>query len=376
MKIAVNTRFLLKEKMEGFGWFTYETVKRIVQDHPEHEFLFFFDRPFDNRFIFSSNVTPLVLSPPARHPILFKIWFNWSVTRALKKHKADLFFSPDGFLSLKTDVPQIGVIHDLNFEHYPEDLPASPRKYLRQYFPLFAKKARQLLTVSGYSKQDIVKTYGIPEAKITVAHNGGSELYHPLSANEQEKVKAELTGGTEYFIYVGALHARKNIERMIKAFDLFKQKSQSKTKLVIVGEKLWANQPVERTFEELASKNDILFTGHLAIEKLCNYVAASKALVLVSYFEGFGIPLVEAMRAQTAILCGNKTSLPEVAGDAAVLVDPFSEDSIKDGFLELDSNKTLRQQLIKNGIQRVDNFSWDKSAKIIWSVIEKELKQP
>src|SRR6056300_399785 len=113
MRIAINTRFLLKGKMEGFGWFTYETVKRMVMDHPEHTFIFFFDRPYDSHYVFAKNVIPIVLRPPARHPILFKIWFNYSITRALKKHKADVFFSPDGYLSLRTTVPQIGVIHDL-----------------------------------------------------------------------------------------------------------------------------------------------------------------------------------------------------------------------------------------------------------------------
>ena len=129
MRIAVNTRFLLPKKMEGFGWYTFETISRIVKKHPEHEFFFFFDRPFDKKFIFASNVTPVVLNPPARHPILFKIWFDRSVTKALKKYQCDAFISPDGYLSLKTDVPQLGVIHDLNFEHHPKDIPASALKY-------------------------------------------------------------------------------------------------------------------------------------------------------------------------------------------------------------------------------------------------------
>ena len=155
MRIAINTRFLLTHKMEGFGWYTFEIVKRLVENHPEHTFIFFFDRAYDERFIFGENVTPVVLKPQARHPILFKIWFDRSVTKALKKHKADIFFSPDGYLSLRTEIPQIGVIHDINFEHFPEDLPKSPRNYLRKYFPKFANKANHILTVSESSKQDI-----------------------------------------------------------------------------------------------------------------------------------------------------------------------------------------------------------------------------
>ena len=114
MRIAVNTRLLIKDKLEGIGWFTYEVLIRIVRNNPQHEFLFFFDRPYASDFVFASNVTPIVLYPQARHPILFNIWFDYSVSRALKKHKADVFFSPDGMLSLTTKVPQVNVVHDLN----------------------------------------------------------------------------------------------------------------------------------------------------------------------------------------------------------------------------------------------------------------------
>ncbi|MBU6205399.1 MAG: glycosyltransferase family 1 protein, partial [Bacteroidetes bacterium] len=100
MNIAVNTRFLLSNKLEGIGWFTYETLKRITRAHPEHQFHFLFDRPYHNEFIFSGNITPHILPPPARHPLLWYWWFEQSVPSVLKKIKADLFLSTDGFLSL------------------------------------------------------------------------------------------------------------------------------------------------------------------------------------------------------------------------------------------------------------------------------------
>src|SRR5512139_2040469 len=102
MRIAVNTRLLIKDKLEGIGWFTYETLKRITRKHPEHEFIFLFDRPFDKEFIFAQNIIPVIITPEARHPILWYLWFEYSVPRALKKYKADIFLSPDGYLSLST----------------------------------------------------------------------------------------------------------------------------------------------------------------------------------------------------------------------------------------------------------------------------------
>ena len=140
MKIAINTRFLLPTKLEGFGWFTHEVTKRIAEQHPEHEFFFFFDRKYEDKFVYAKNVTPVVINPPARHPFLYYLWFEFGVKRALKKYNIDVFFSPDGYLSLKTEVKQIPVIHDLSFLHYPKDIPFFNRKYVKYFFPKFAKK--------------------------------------------------------------------------------------------------------------------------------------------------------------------------------------------------------------------------------------------
>lgn len=373
MRIAINTRFLLPHKMEGFGWFTYETVRRIVLTHPEHHFIFFFDRPFDPKFIFADNVEGVVLRPQTRRPLLFRIWFNYSVTKALKKYKADIFFSPDGYLSLKTTIPQIGVIHDLNFEHFPEDLPAWARNYLKKYFPLFAKKASHIITVSEYSKLDIEQTYGIAPNKITVAHNGGSEVYQRLSIDEKSATRQNLTDGKEYFIYVGALHARKNVSRLLQAFDQFKSSTDSDTELVIVGEKLWADKSLESVYDKMLHSSAVRFTGHLDIDLLSKYVGSAKALVLVSYFEGFGIPLVEAMRCGIPVLSGDLTSLPEVTGNAGITVDPFSVDEISEGLKKLDSDETLCKKFGEIGLERSKQFTWDRSAEIIWSVLQKYL---
>ena len=374
MKIAINTRFLLKGKMEGFGWFTYETVKRIVLAHPEHTFLFFFDRPFDEKFLFADNVQPLVLAPPARHPILFKIWFDYSVTRALKKHQADLFFSPDGFLSLRTSIPQVGVIHDLNFEHYPKDIPKGPRKYLQSNFPKFAQKAQHIITVSQYSKEDLVATYGIDPDKITVAHNGGSDQFHPIAEHQQQKIRSQYTNDKPYFIFVGALHPRKNLDRLLRAFDLFKENHSSDIQLLIVGTPLFRGSGPSETLSKLKYKDEVHFSGHVPLSELTLLMGSALALTFVSYFEGFGIPMVEAMRAGTPILAGNATSLPEVGGEAALYVDPFDIASIASGLNEIATDSKLRAKLIELGHSRSQKFTWELSADIIWEVISTELE--
>ena len=351
-----------------------ETLKIIVLNHPEHEFYFLFDRKFDTSFIFAKNVTPIIIGPPARHPILFKIWFNHSVTRALKKIDADIFLSPDGFLSLKTSIPQIAVIHDLNFEHHPEDLPKSYMKYYKKYFPLFARKATRIITVSEFSKKDIGSQYAISLNKIEVAYNGVSDNFSPSDIPTIKSTQMKFTEGKPYFVYVGALHARKNIERMLLAFDQFKKNTSSDFKMLIVGEKIWKNTKFESTLENLSAKKDVLFTGRLTSSDLNKVIGSSNGLVYVSYFEGFGIPIIEGMKCEVPVITSNVTCMPEIAGNAAILVDPFSINSISNGMEEL-LDKERYDKFVQLGKKRVSCFSWDNTAKIVWSCIEDVLDE-
>ena len=369
MRIAINTRFLLPTKMEGFGWYTYEVVKRLIEQHPEHEFILFFDRKYDEKFVFGKNATPVILNPPARHPILFYIWFEHSVRRALKKYKADIFFSPDGYLSLKSNTKQVGVIHDINFEHNPQDIPKTMRKYLCKYFPHFASKADHILTVSEYSKKDICSTYGIDPEKVTVAWNGASEKFKALTQSTKEEVRQKYTLGNPYFLFVGALHPRKNVGRLIQAFEIFKNRNpESQEKLVIVGEELFGNKLGTIEISDSIRKH-IIFTGHVALEDLAKLMGAAKIFTFVPYFEGFGIPLVEAMKCGTPILSANKTSLPEVAGNAALYCDPFDVNDISEKLEELANNPTLQLELSQLGLERSNLFSWNKTAQGVWDVI-------
>ncbi|MDG1147970.1 MAG: glycosyltransferase family 1 protein [Crocinitomicaceae bacterium] len=369
MRIAVNTRFLLASKMEGFGWYTYEVVKRLVEKHPEHDFIFFFDRPFDKKFIFGDNVTPVILNPPARHPFLFYIWFEFSVKRALKKYKADVFLSPDGYLSLKSKVKQIAVIHDINFEHNPDDIPWLMRKYLRRFFPKFAHKAAHILTVSEYSKKDICSKYSIDTSKVSPLWNGASSQFKPLHLDQKNSARLTYANGNPYFLFVGALHPRKNVGRLIAAFEQFKQENpEDQHKLVIVGTEMFGKKLNGIEISPFV-RDHILFTGHVSLSDLAEIMGAASLLTYIPYFEGFGIPLVEAMKCGTPILSGNKTSLPEVAGDAAIYCDPFNIDDIREKMSYIVKNPAIQKELSQKGLKRSTLFSWDNTADEIWKVI-------
>ncbi len=373
MIIAVNTRLLLKDKLDGIGWFAFETFKRITQQHPEHQFIFFFDRPFHNDFVFAENVTPVVLHPPSRHPVLWYLFFEWSVVKALKKYKADVFISPDGWLSLRTKVKSLAVIHDLNFEHFPQFVKFSHRLYMNYFFHRFARKADRIVTVSEYSKNDIATMYGISKDKIDVVFNGSHDLYKPVNDEIKNKIRVTFTDGNPYFIFIGSLHPRKNLVNLFKAFDVFRKTYTTKTKLVLVGHKQWWNNEISETYNNMEFKEEVVFTGRLAPEILNELLASSLALTYVSLFEGFGIPIVEAFYAETAVITSNVTSMPEIAGDAALLVDPFSITSIAEAMHKIDSDKELRDSLIEKGRIRRLNYSWGLTAEKLWESIEKIL---
>ena len=374
MIIAVNTRLLIKNRLDGIGWFTFETLKRITVQHPEHKFVFLFDRPYHKDFIFSDNIEPIVLFPPARHPVLWFIFFEWSVYKALKKYKADIFLSTDGWVSLRSDIKTINVIHDINFEHFPKFLKLSHRIYMKFFFRRFAKKSDKILTVSKFSKTDITSLYNLENGKVDVIYNGANSNYKPIGDLEKIEIKKQYSIENDFFIFISSIHPRKNIENILISFDKFKNETNSKTKFIIVGDKQWWNNSIKKTYKSIKFKNDIIFTGILPPEILNKLLSSSKALIYTSLYEGFGIPIVEAFNAETAVITSNITSMPEIAGDAALLINPYSIDDICNALKKIDINNDLRIELIEKGKQRKNLFNWDKTALGLWKTIEELLK--
>lgn len=371
MIIAVNTRLLLTEKLEGIGWFAYETLKRITQNHPEHKFIFIFDRKYSEEFIFSENIRPVVVHPQARHPFLWYLFFDWGVPHILRKYRADLFLSPDGWLSLRTKVKSLPVIHDLNFFHYPDFATWSNRKYYYYFFPRFIRKAERIATVSEFSKADIAKQFSVNPEKIDVVFNGARDVLAPLDENMQNEVRKKYTGGCPFFLFIGLIHKRKNVDNLIKAFDEFKQSVTSNIRLLIVGSLKYWDEEVQEAWDNSHFREDIIFTGRLETSELNRVVASAAALVYASHFEGFGIPILEAMYCDVPVITSKVSSMPEVGGDAALYVDPASVDSIKEAMLKVFCDVNLRNYLIEKARVQRNKFTWDKTAALLWQSIEK-----
>lgn len=373
MQIVVNTRLLLKNKLDGIGWFSYQTLKRMTQAQPDVHFVFLFDRPYDEEFIFSDNITPLIIGPQARHPFLYYAWFQFSVKSILNRLQPDLFLSPDGFLSLGTQCKQLPVIHDLNFVHHPKDVRPLTSRYYNYFFPKYAKAASRIATVSEYSKQDISQTYGIATSKIDVVYNGINEGFKPLSNEEKASVRKQYSKDKPYFLFVGSQSPRKNLVRLIEAFAILKKQESSEYLLLITGANFWGESELRKAIEQSGVKEDVIFTGRIEQSELEKIMASAFALTFVPYFEGFGIPIIEAMQCGVPVICANTTCLPEIADDAALYINPFETEDIAHQMRVICRDETLRQQLIQKGFVQKEKYSWDKSANLLWESITKAI---
>jgi glycosyltransferase involved in cell wall biosynthesis len=183
-------------------------------------------------------------------------------------------------------------------------------------------------------------------------------------------IREKYTDGVPYFLFVGALHPRKNVAGLLKAFDTFKIKSDSPTKLLIVGGEMHKTGEISETWQKMKFKNHVVFTGRVAQKELYGILGAALALTFVPFFEGFGIPILEAMNAGVPVICSNTTSMPEVGGDAVLYAEPENFNQIVVAMEKIARDSDLRNDLIEKGFNQKMNFSWDKTARLLWESIK------
>ena len=364
-RIALNARLLISGKLEGIGRFTHQCFKRLVQSRPNDKFLLIFDRRPAEEFQYGPNVESVVLMPPARRPWLFDIWFDYSVTRKLKKWNADIFVSTDGYISRRTQIPQLNVIHDINFEHNPNWLPKRYANHFKKRFPEYGRLATKLCTVSEFSKQDIASCYDLDASNISVIPNAPDSTFKPINEDAKQNSRKQFSKGNPYIVFVGSLHPRKNIQGMINAFLEYKNRG-GKYDLLMVGVSMWKDE------KKLVS--NVHYAGRLNDQNLANAVAGAEAMLYLPFFEGFGVPIVEAMASGVPVVASNTSSVPEVCGGAAsALVDPEDKKGAANSLIQLEQDEQWRKIIIEKGLKRSMDFSWDTSAELLSKYIDQTL---
>jgi len=263
--------------------------------------------------------------------------------------------------------PVVATIHDLSFEHLPGTFNRRSRAQLRLTVRRTARNAAQILTLSEFSRRDVIETYGIDPDHVAVTPAAAAAHFRPV-ANETELRRIRATYGIErdYILALGSIQPRKNLVRLINAYSSLWSKRQhlAMPQLVIAGKRGWLERETMRAAEASSAAHEIQFIGYVEEPALPGLLSGAICFAYPSYFEGFGLPILEAMQCGTPVIAGNQTSLPEVAGDAAVLVNPFDETAIADALGNIVENPDRRAALRVKGIERAKQFSWQQTARM------------
>jgi glycosyltransferase involved in cell wall biosynthesis len=375
INIGINAWVLRNKNYDGIGFFTIYTIKELCKNSPEWNFFVFVDWNYNETFFNEfKNCKVVKVFPPLRHPILYVLVLEILIPIILMLYKIDRFVGMDGMLSLISKTKQIPVIYDLNYYHYPENLPFKNRVFYNIVFKKYAKKANEIITISEFSKSDINNTYKIENSKIHVVYCGVNTEFKKIDSDEQNSIRTRYTGGNDYFTSLGSIHPRKNILNLLKAYHLFKTQTTSNTKLVLIGKFLWNNQILIDEIDKMHLRENVIFTGRLNDEETQKVLGSSKGLIFISIFEGFGIPLLEAFNADVPVICSNTTSLKEISGEAALKVDPLNIQEIASAIKELDENEQLRLELSKKGQFEKLKYNWSKTGTLMKNTISDSLK--
>ena len=298
------------------------------------------------------------------------LWSQIALPLFLYQHKnIDVYFSPAHYLPHFCPVPQVVTIHDLAYLYFPEDFTKKDLWQLKNWTKFSVSRARQIIAVSKTTKKDIVKNYGIDETKINVIYNGYEKMSNKL------KIPFDFAQGKEKFIlFVGTIQPRKNLEVLVDAFSKFSQTNKD-FRLVIVGKKGWLYESIFKKVKMTKLEKKIIFTDYVTDSELIKYYKNAFCLVLPSLYEGFGIPVLEAMSYDCPTIVSMTSSLLEVGGDASLYFDPKNSDDLLEKLNTLHENKELRKELISKGRQRIKDFSWEKCGRETLSILRSVLNE-
>lgn len=370
MTIAVNAIFWAASNKEGYGFFVEQIFSILIKKYPEHRFILVADRPFEEEIKWPTNVKIIITGPKTKHAFSFKWWYDFALPLAIKKHKPAILIQPFGFCSLTTSTPQLLVVHDLAFRHYPQFVAGIHRWYYKYYTKKFIQKATAIATVSNFSAQDIIQHYHAAKTKIVVVYSAVKKDFVPLNKEEEKQAtKNKYAEGEEYFLFTGGIHPRKNVMALLKAFSVFKKWQKSNMKLLIAGRMAWQYENFEEKLSSYKYRSDVKLLGYIETDELAKITASAYAAVYPSLWEGFGVPILEAMQSGTPIVTGNNSSLPEIGGDAALYTDVSQPEEIAKQMMLLYKDENLRSKQIEKGYAQAAKFSWEKTAALMWEQI-------
>jgi len=376
MNILIDARLLTRGHISGIEDYAKGVINEMLQNHTEHSYGFFWSGikkiPFPNQWK-KKNVSCIDWSVPNKGlDILIRV-FGWP--RIDRIWPADVIWSPHFFLLPQTKkTKRVITFHDLSPEHFPELYPWRKRLWhWQQNYKAQAKKADHLIAVSEFTKNDLVETFGINPDRITAIHSGINPFFKKIQNDNGglELFKSAHSLSKPFFLFVGTLEPRKNIGGIIRAFNIVKEKNGCEDfELIIVGKKGWLFESIFSEAKKSPFSSDIRFWGEATYDELLYLYNSAFAFVWPSLFEGFGHPPLEAQVCGVPVIASNRSSLPEVLQDSAILVSPHNIEELSVAMESLILQNDMRELLIKKGYENCSRFNWKKTGDALIKTLE------
>jgi glycosyltransferase involved in cell wall biosynthesis len=368
LKIGIDIHSIGSQK-GGNETYYRELIAELMKIRCDHKFFLYYTHPVIAQQIEANDHFVLERLLPS-HPLLR---IPYTIPRRARRDKLDLFhaqFIVPPFLKCKT----VTSIFDIAFERFPQFFDAAQRSALKVLVPWSARKADHIITLSEHSKKDIVQAYGIAEDKITVTHLAAGPSFFPQDKEKSQEQLAQRYGiHGDFVLYLGRLQARKNLARLVEAYALVR-KAGVPQKLVIAGKQDSLFEPIYSRIKELNLEQDVLLPGYVHAEDVPAFFSAADVFIFPSLYEGFGLPVIEAMSCGVPVITSRGSSLEEVAGDAALLIDPLDEFSIAQALKQVLGDNEFRKRLGEAGLKRSKQFDLKDAARQTVAVYERVIE--
>ncbi|WP_410508128.1 glycosyltransferase family 1 protein [Methanosarcina hadiensis] len=362
MKVGILADRLNRPRT-GIGNYTYNLIKELDSIDPIQNEIFLINYELNDLF---PNLNKIIVPNPLKN-IIEKSFYIWHLYLQSKLKKTnfgiDIIHSPENatpFLKIKPK--KIITVHDITPFLFPGSFSSLTLFRYRLLFRRTLKTADKIISDSYNTKRDLINYFNVPDEKISVVHLGIDEKFRVLDVNTVDRIREKYSLNYPFILYVGTLEPRKNIPTLIKAFCEIKNKN-SIHKLVIAGKKGWKYKDIFNMIDELHLRDEIIFTDYVPYEDLPGLYNAADLFVYPSLYEGFGFPPLEAMACGCPVITSNSSSLPEVVGDAGLMFDPYNYLELKLKICDILTNSHLRDDLVKKGLKRVADFSWNKCSR-------------
>lgn len=380
MRIGVNALFFIPGKHGGTETYLRNLFLSLSMVDKENEYILFTNRENSGNFgiIKQDNFSEVLCNFPARFKLLRVFYEQMILPIMAKRYEIDVLHSPSYVSPVwkYCGAKLVVTIHDMMYKYYPENYPRGQLFYYRNFIPASARKAEKIIAVSNNTKKDIISILRITESKVKVIYEAPDGRFRSdLSDAEKVKVRRKYNLPERFILSVASFNPHKNIDGLVRAFNVIKGNHGALWKLVLLGWKLPYFSKIVKVIGGLGLSRDVLFTGYVPDEELPYIYSLADLYVFPSFFEGFGLPPLEAMACGCPVVAANTTSIPEVVGDAGVLVDPHDFKGMAQVMVKLLMEDSLRDDLINRGLGRVKLFSWEKTAKETLKVYEEVARQ-